>query len=79
MDENTTNQKKNELNEAKGFNELEAISSFQIEPYGGFLNLEDTTRFTKLELSSGQKMQISGLLHQLPQTIATGTLANAYS
>lgn len=79
MDEKTTNQGKNELNEVKVFDDLETISGFQIKPYEGLLDLEDTTRFTKLELSSGQKMQISGLLQQLPQTIATGTLANAYT
>lgn len=79
MDEKTTNQGKNDLNEGKVFDDLEAISDFQIKPYDGLLDLEDTTRFTKLGLSSGQKMQISGLLQQLPQTIATGTLANAYT
>lgn len=79
MDEKTTNQGNNELNEVKVFDELEAISDFRIEPYSGPLDLEDTTRFKKLELSSGQKMQVSGLLQQLPQTIATGVLANAYT
>lgn len=33
MDEKTTNQGKNDLNEVKIFDDLEAISDFQIKPY----------------------------------------------
>ena len=79
MGDNSTNQEKDNLTEKQVFEAMEEISDFHIEPYDGMIDLEDTTRFTKLELSSGQKMQVSALLHQLPQTIATGALANAYT
>lgn len=79
MDEHTTNQEKNELTEEQSFNELEALANFQIEPYNGMVDLEDTTRFTRLTISPWQKMQVSALLQQLPQTIAAGTLASAYT
>ena len=79
MGENATNQEKNTLTERHAFDVMETLSDFQIEPYDGMIDLEDKTRFTKLELSSGQKMQVSALLQQLPQTIAVGKLSNAYS
>ena len=79
MGDNSTNQEKDNLTEKQVFEAMEEISDFHIEPYDGMIDLEDTTRFTKLALSSGQKMQVSALLHQLPQTIATGALANAYT
>ena len=72
-------QVKNELSEAQVFNVIEATSAFQITPYDGMVDLEDKSRFTKMPLSSGQKMQISALLQQTPQALAAGTLANAYA
>lgn len=79
MDENTTNLEKNEMIEAQALDEMKKLADFQIEPYEGLLELEDTTRFTKLTLTPGQKMQVSAMLQQLPQTIAVGKLASAYS
>jgi len=79
MAEIATVQGKNELTEAQAFDVMEANSGFQIAPYDGMVDLEDTSRFTKLALSSGQKMQVSALLQQAPQALAAGTLANAYT
>lgn len=79
MDEKNKNQVENELTEEKAFDVLESTSGFQIKPYDGMIDLEDTTRFTKLELSPGQKMQLSALLQQIPQAITAGKLAKAYT
>ena len=74
-----TIQGKNELTEAQAFDVMQTASAFQIEPYDGMVDLKDTSRFTKLELNSCQKMQVSALLQQVPQALAAGTLANAYT
>lgn len=41
--------------------------------------LADKKGFEKLELTSEQKMQVSGLLQQLPATAMTATMAGAYT
>lgn len=69
---------KNEMTDAQIFEVMEAASAFQIEPCDGMVDLENPSRFTKMELSSGQKMQISAFLQQTPQVLAAGTLANVY-
>lgn len=42
------------------------------------VDLADIKRFTKLELTAGQKMQINALLGELPSLTAGATLAKAY-
>ncbi len=42
-------------------------------------DFEDPTRFTKLKLDNGQKMQINALLQQAPMAMAANTLAKAYT
>lgn len=79
MTDNIAIQDMNEMTETRAFNVIETASSFQITPCDGVINLEDTSRFTKLSLNSGQKMQVTALLQQMPQALATGTLAHAYT
>lgn len=79
MADNTTIQGKCELTEVQAFEVMESASAFQIEPYDGMIDLENSSRYKKLDLSSGQKMQVSALLQQTPQALAAGTLANAYT
>lgn len=78
MTENEIIQTNEELSEEKAFDVMKANIGFQLEPYDGMIDLEDTSRFRKLSMSSAQKMQISALLQQTPQALATGTLAKAY-
>lgn len=79
MAENESIQEKEELSKEKAFDVIKNSADFQIEPYDGMIDLEDTSRFTKLSMSSAQKMQISALLQQTPQALAAGTLAKAYT
>lgn len=57
---------------------LESTGAFEIVPYGGPLDLDDTSRFKKLELGPAQKMQVGVLVQQIPAIMATDTMAQAY-
>ncbi len=52
--------------------------SVDILPCEYSVDLTDIKRFTKLELTVGQKMQINALLGELPSLTAGATLAKAY-
>ena len=79
MNETRDIQGKSAVAETQAFDIMEANSCFQILPYDGMIDLENSSRFTKINLGSEQKMQVRALLQQTPQALAAGTLANAYT
>ena len=61
------------------FKQIAKIGDFEISPCKKEMNLEDKSSYRKLELTSAQKIQISGLLQHLPQATMTGMMAQAYT
>lgn len=59
--------------------ELAELAHFEITSCNPACDLEDKNRFRKLEMTSGQRMQLSGLAQQLPSVAAGGLLSNAYT
>ncbi len=55
------------------FKQIAKIGDFEISPCKKEMNLEDKSSYRKLELTSAQKIQISGLLQHLPQAVTAGT------
>lgn len=53
-------------------------AKFQIVPCDMSYDFEDKSRFHKLSLTSAQKMQMSGLVQQLPGAASAATMAQAY-
>lgn len=60
------------------FFEMRKIGNFEIMPCNNPVDCENKNGFTKLTLSSAQKMHISALLQQVPSTMAVGTMAQTY-
>lgn len=52
--------------------------NFEITPCEQIADIESKTGFKKLTLTSAQKIQMGGLIQQLPSVMATGALSNAY-
>ena len=67
------------LDSVQAFEIMEENAGFHVTPCEETIDLDDRTKFTKLQLNSGQKMQMNALLQQTPQAIAAGTLAKAYT
>ena len=61
------------------FEQIAKIGDFEISPCKKEMNLEDKSSYRKLELTSAQKIQISGLLQQLPQATTMGMMAQSYT
>ena len=57
---------------------MEQTANFEIAPCDMNYDFDDKSRFHKLQLTSGQKMQMSGLMQQIPGALSAGTLAKAY-
>lgn len=57
------------------FELMQKTCHFEITPCDKSPNLD---HYTKLEITSAQKIQVSALMQQIPQTIAAGTMAQAY-
>lgn len=53
-------------------------ANFEIAPCDMNYDFEDKSRFRKLDLTSAQKMQMSGLMQQLPNATSAATMAQAY-
>ena len=53
-------------------------ADFEITPCERNYDFEDKARFLKLNLTSGQKMQMSGLMQQIPNAMSAATIAKAY-
>lgn len=62
----------------ESFELLQQNGIFDIMPCDKVLDLEDHTRYTKMEITPSQKMQISALMQNVPTAMVSGTLANAY-
>lgn len=58
---------------------IQEQNGFQLKPYEGVLDLGDKSRFAKLELTSAQKIHISGLLQQAPAAATAGAMTQLYS
>lgn len=58
--------------------ELSELAKFEIAPCNSAYDFENAHRFKKLEMTSGQRMQLSGLAQQIPSAIAGGVMTNAY-
>lgn len=70
MEESVNNQERTVLDTLKLNGEID------IRPIDEAVDLEDTRHFKKMELTSGQKIQISALSQQLPSAAMAGALAN---
>ncbi|MBR4334023.1 MAG: hypothetical protein IKP72_15200 [Clostridia bacterium] len=71
--------KKEELLVPQAFEMIEADADFAIAPCEKFLDFDDKSKYTKLQINDAQKMQLSALIQHTPQAIAAGTLAQAYT
>lgn len=58
---------------------LEKNGNFNISPCYNIVSVDDNPKFKKLELTSGQKMQISSLVSQLPSIMALEGIGAASS
>ena len=58
-----------------GMQQLMQLSDFALAPCEMQYDFEDRSRFQKMELTSGQKIQISSLMHQIPTAMAASILA----
>ena len=57
---------------------MEQVANFDIAPCEMNYDFDDKARFRKLQLTSGQKMQMSGLMQQIPGAISAATISKAY-
>ena len=69
----------NELMSEQSFQMMKAVYDFEIAPCENTYDFEDKSRFTKMEISSAQKMYVSSFLQQIPMAATAGTLTNAYT
>lgn len=58
--------------------ELSKLAHFDIVPCSTNYDFDNKNRFTKLAMTSGQRMQLSGLAQQIPAAMAGNAMANAY-
>lgn len=68
----------NEMTERNAMAIMEQNANFEIAPCDMNYDFEDKSRFRKLELTSSQKMQMSGLMQQIPNAASASTIAQAY-
>lgn len=59
-------------------NNVAISGNFEIIPCDKMADIESNPRFKKLELTSSQKIQMGGLIQQLPAVAAAGTLSGCY-
>ncbi len=59
-------------------NELTTSGNFEVIPCEQMADIETRPGFKKLELTSAQKIQIGGLLQQMPALVATSVLSSTY-
>ena len=57
---------------------LKTDACFEIEPFKNDIDFENSSRFTKLKLSSEQKIHFSALAQGVLPAVATGVMANSY-
>ncbi len=69
---------KNEKEEALAIKEIKDIANFDVEPCQLSHQFTDSTRYKRLDLTSGQKAQINNLIQYFVQGTTANTLANTY-
>lgn len=65
--------------EMETFHTMQKQGNFILTPCEGIFDFDDKSRFTKLHLSPEHSIQISALMQQTPNLLASGALANAYT
>lgn len=60
-------------------NAISVNGSFEIMPCENITDIDSRSGFQKLELTSSQKIQMGGLLQQLPAVVATDAVSNMYT
>ena len=73
-----TAQDRREPADVQALDLLQNACGFEITRCEENLFLENRERYTKLNLAPAQKIQISGLLQQLPQAAAAGAMTQMY-
>lgn len=68
----------NEIMEVNALEAMSQIADFEVSPCDMAYDFDDKSRFQKLSVTSGQKMQISALMHQLPTAASSVAIAQAY-
>ena len=66
-------------NNRQAFELMQQSGYFDIAPCEKPLDLDDTSKFARLNIASVQQMQVSALMQSVPLAAAAGTLANAYT
>lgn len=61
------------------FNFLKQAGDFDIFPYEGNINFEDSNKYQKLELSTAQKIYINALIQQLPLAVTASNMPQMYT
>ena len=59
-------------------NALMTSMGFDLKPCAQTVDLADTTKFSKLSLTQGQRMQMNALLGEVPSLLASQALAQTY-
>ena len=57
--------------------ELDILGGCEITPIDNTVDLDNSQKFTKLELTQGQKIQVSALMNQLPALVGTDMLSKS--
>lgn len=60
------------------FQMLRTDCEVEFTPCYSLIDFENDSRYTKLNISAAQKMQVSALLQQLPSAMAADTMSHAY-
>lgn len=78
MSENLLSGENNDALIKASFSEIAKESGFEITPQQTQIAFEDNPGYKKLDISMGQKMQMSMMVQQFPQLMAADTLTKAY-
>lgn len=65
--------------DAQAYQMMQSAADFEVSPCTVPLDFADKSRFTQLELSPAQKMQVSALVQQIPSALAANAVAQAYT
>lgn len=65
--------------ESINFEALQKACDFNIAPYEGAINIENSSQYKKIELNAAQKTHLSALLQQVPSAVMTGKLTQMYT
>ena len=68
----------NNNEDIQSFQALRECGDFDILSYSDVSELDDTSKYTKLNLSPAQRSQVSAFMQNVPMAMASGAMANAY-